>query len=153
MNKKRILFDLDGVLTDFVSVAPKTEDGKVDWDAIKLSSPGFWENLNWIPEGKILIEECIKMNIPVGILTAVFFQSGKVGKLNWLKNNLPMIDEKDIYIVSRGDQKCKVAGPNDILIDDIEKYVNKFNEVYPGHAILYTGFQTTMENILRVLSK
>lgn len=150
--KKRVLFDMDGVLTDFTADAPKTESGEVDWTKLMSLGSSFWENLKWIPDGKLLLSEVMKMGVPVGILSAIFFPAGVAGKRKWLGENLPNIDDKDIYIVKRGDLKSEVAGPNDILIDDMQKYVDKFNEKYPGHAILFTNFEETMTKLLQCLS-
>lgn len=152
-SKKRVLFDMDGVLTDFISEVPKTPEGEVDWTGLMELGSSFWENLKWIPEGKLLLSEVIKMGVPVGILSAIFYPAGVIGKKKWLSKNIPGIDEENIYIVKKGDLKSTVAGPNDILIDDMPKYVDKFNEKFPGHAILFTNFEETMTKLLNVLSK
>ena len=144
---RRVLFDLDGVLTDFESVAPKLDNGKVDWNKVKTLGRDFWKNMPWLEEGKKLITEVMNLGIKVGILSSIFLPAGIVGKKEWIKKNLPMIDEIDVVIVRTGSQKPSAAGPNDLLIDDQLRSVELFNARYSGNGILYTGFETTLQKI------
>lgn len=147
----RVLFDMDGVLTDFESVAPKTEDGKVDWKKIKTYGREWWSSIPWLEEGKKLITEVMNLGVTVGILSAIFTPAGKAGKRDWIKKNLPMLDEADIKIVCRGYSKPFAACSNDLLVDDQPRYVDIFNKRFENSAILYTGFESTLEEIKKKL--
>ena len=154
-----VFLDLDGVLVDFVGGACKLHNvvnpylkpenhGKYDMDKlINLKANQFWEsmnynfwaNLDWLPDGQMLIKTILKYvsEEQVTILTSPISQPGCVdGKIHWIKTHLPMW-KRSFFI---GPPKHKISGPGKLLIDDhdvnIDKWLcHKNGKPTGGHAI------------------
>ena len=89
----KIFLDMDGVIVNFRGQCEKYEcinGNKVNWETVHRGGTEFWEEMEWLPEGKELYQWILKLckqeNIDLFILTSVNFTDGKIGKLNWLKN-------------------------------------------------------------------
>jgi 5'(3')-deoxyribonucleotidase len=137
--------DLDGVLVDFVKGALDywdAEDFVVDhWDFDKTLSAklkinveyfwgcldqGFWEALEWTPDGKDILAACEeKYGGEVYLLTSPCATEGCAeGKTNWVKRNLPQYQRK-LFI---GSAKHAFASPDKTLVDDSDTNVKKFSQ-------------------------
>lgn len=135
----KIFLDMDGVLCDFnkkvESLNAFKPDGKVNWDILYNIGSEVWSNMEWVPEGKILynyvIHFCKKHNIIPAILSAIRFDCGKIGKMEWLKNNCPDIKSENIIIVNNGLEKHKYAEHTSLLIDDNKEFCAKYSKKGP----------------------
>lgn len=146
-NSVRLLVDMDGVLTDFVSHIcqlhgrdnPYLGDkhlGLFDMDKIwgmsasEFWSPcgyEFWSTMDWMPDGAATLNHCEQLVGPenVCILTAPCATAGCVdGKRDWIANRAPEYKKRVLI----GSCKEFLACDNNILIDDRDENVQKFRE-------------------------
>lgn len=124
---KRVLLDMDGVLCNFDEMADehnmRKENGKCDWKKIqKEMGSGFWSMMEWTEHGQDLLNRvhsfCQEHNLKLGILSAIFLDCGKRGKMKWLAEHCPQIDSEEILITDKGVNKFKSMLEGDLLIDD-----------------------------------
>lgn len=124
---KRVLLDMDGVLCNFDKMADehnmRKENGKCDWKKIqKEMGSGFWSMMEWTEHGQDLLNRvhsfCQEHNLKLGILSAIFLDCGKRGKMKWLAEHCPQIDSEEILITDKGVNKFKSMLEGDLLIDD-----------------------------------
>ena len=143
---KTIYLDMDGVLCNFedMAVGKRALDlvsRTLNWELMKSFGSEFWEELPWIREGlrlyTWLYTFCIQNKIDLCILSAVALEDGKIGKLNWIKNNIK-INPLCVYFVDSGKDKKHFAEENAILIDDYSKNVSEFISA-GGKAILFNN--------------
>lgn len=154
----KIFLDMDGVIVNFRGQCEKYEcinGNKVNWEVVHQGGPEFWEEMEWLPEGKELYEWILKLceqeNIDLFILTSVNFTEGKIGKLNWLKNNTK-IDKHHIIIINLGKEKEYYADQNSILIDDFRKNCEAFANG-GGQFVKYETPRQTKDDLITLLSK
>lgn len=154
----KIFLDMDGVIVNFRGQCEKYEcinGNKVNWEVIHQAGPEFWEEIEWLPEGKELYQWILKLceqeNIDLFILTAVHFTDGKIGKLNWLKNNTK-IDRHHIVITNTGNEKAYYADQNSVLIDDYRKNCEAF-AAGGGQFIKYETPRQTKDDLVALLGK
>jgi len=131
--------DLDGVLADFeqgiknkFNKYPNELNEVVMWNALR-KSPGFYEELLWMPEGKELWQR-IKIYNPI-ILTGCPFNypSAAQEKLNWCARELG----PDIKVITcKTKDKPKYCNVGDILIDDRDIIMEQWIEK-GGKYVLY----------------
>ncbi len=154
-----VFLDLDNVLVDFVNGACRHHGvpnpylnpdnrGKYNMETlIKMDGKAFfgkmdfdfWSNLEWLPDGRDIIEAILKYVSPkqVTILSSPIATNGCLdGKIHWIRNNTP--EWKRSFFI--GPNKHKIAGPNKILIDDHDVNVDNWvtrDDGTPtgGHAI------------------
>lgn len=126
---KRVLLDMDGVLCDFDKMADehnmRKENGKCDWKKIQREmGSGFWSRMEWMENGQELLNRvhsfCQEHNFKLGILSAIFLDCGKRGKMKWLADHCPQIDSENIIITDKGVNKWLKLEDGDVLIDDSE---------------------------------
>lgn len=131
---KQVYLDMDGVLCGFEKAAVEAgvldmKNRSVDWPTLKALGVKFWEELEWINEGKKLYDFlktfCRKHKIDLCILSSIHSSSGKEGKKNWLKNNTE-INPMNVYIVNKANDKKSFADAESILIDDYSKNIQEF---------------------------
>lgn len=144
----KLFLDMDGVLVDWckgahnlhgVSWTPGVwpyPTGSEGWDWHKtigmaddeLFTPmdsAFWANLDWMEDGKRLLNLCEKY---VGfhnicLLTSPHNLSLSVsGRMAWIRSNLPEYVNKVLFGVPK--EMC--ASRNTILVDDYDKNINKW---------------------------
>jgi hypothetical protein len=141
-----VFLDLDGVLVDFVKGACKlhgvenpylnpVNHGKYNMETlIHIDSKiffdkmghDFWANLEWLPDGREIIEAILKYVSPeqVTLLTSPIKTLGCTsGKMDWIEKNLPQW--KRSFLI--GPNKHKIAGPGKLLIDDYDINVDKWS--------------------------
>jgi hypothetical protein len=149
----QLFCDLDGVLADFdegtkslLGKYPDELNQRLMWSTLKKYKT-FYEDLQWMPEGKILWENIKKYN-PI-ILTGCphGYPSAVKQKLNWCARELG----PDVKVITcKTKDKPKFCNPNsgDILIDDrtiiMDEWIAK-----GGKYILYS--EGNLESILEGL--
>lgn len=146
----QIYLDLDGVITDFDKGWQKVFAVEVDsmktsyWDEpydITGCTPeefwgwidnteGFWENLEFTPESKQLLE-LLEPYKPVLVTTPS--PNGAGGKQWWIKKHLPEYFHDGRYFI--GGRKETLAAPTKLLIDDNDVNCSRFVN-HGGQALL-----------------
>ena len=141
----KLFLDLDGVIVDFVSGFEKVMEangyGKVfrqsfwtDNEALCKemikNTPGFWENLGWTKDGKVLWDY-VKRYQPCIISTPTFEDPDCIpSKMAWVDRNLP--EAGDVHLIRRSHKvlyaKDKVSGKPNLLVDDHISTVNEWRQ-------------------------
>lgn len=151
-----IYCDMDGVLADFNfsfteyfgdhpnNVFPILGDDEI-WKIVN-NIPGFWSDMPWTRDGRILWE-FIKPYKPVLLTTpAKTVKNCKSDKIRWKNKHI----SKDTLIIF-SDSKQDYANSETILIDDtkenIEKFVNK-----GGIGILHTSAEETIKQLIDIMN-
>ncbi len=160
---KKIFIDMDGVLCDFwkavqekmgIDLAKLSDEDKEELakgkdfvEKIKdsfgisefkikdtFSDPDFWADMQWLPQGKKLIEHLMsKGDYDIYVLTAPSKfapEECKRGKRIWLEKNLPELAAKVIFEYN----KYEHAEPDALLIDDNEIHTDSF-KTHGGESI------------------
>lgn len=156
---KTIFLDMDGVICDFRKQCEKfhcIDKNQVNWEIIYDEGPEFWENIEWTKDGlffyKWLRQLCKEENIDLYILTSVNFRDGKIGKLNWLKKNIPEFDTHHILITNKGKEKALYANNETLLVDDFGKNCKIFEKA-GGIAIKFENAAQAKNDIASMLIK
>lgn len=145
----KLILDLDGVLVDFVKGALQSVNIEYDYDQYpkgirdieeaynlrmskadfwnSLNEPRFWENLEWMHDGKEILRLCEKYAGKSNI--TICTSSGKMefaaaGKLFWMKLNIPYYVNRHQFLIGPSKHAC--AAPNRVLVDDYEKNCGLF---------------------------
>lgn len=125
----QIFCDLDGVLVNFdkgiyniLGKYPKDISDAFLWKTV-YSTPNFFYNLDWMPDGKELWDYIELYDPP--ILTGLPGKDGKQQKIAWVDDQ---IGSHVNVIVCKSREKCLYAQPGDILIDDRTKYRHLWEE-------------------------
>jgi 5'(3')-deoxyribonucleotidase len=149
-----IYCDMDGVLVDFdkgfktlSGYEPKFYEDKFGtekfWQLINDGGVEWWENLEWMSDGRELWSYIKKYN-PF-ILTAPSREpESKTGKKSWVKNHIK--DKWDALIFSPAYLKCEYASKYNILIDDKPSTIMNWERV-GGIGILHTSAKETIEEL------
>lgn len=139
-----VFLDMDGVIVDWTKAAMEFHGlnypqypcpGRWDWVGhLGLSPKVFWKplsrefyaNLPWTEDGpeilKIIVDTVGWDNIT--ILTSPILQGGcAAGKIDWLQREIPELDRQFLI----GPQKHLLASPNNVLIDDAQHNIAKWN--------------------------
>jgi hypothetical protein len=95
----------------------------IRWGVLN-DTPNFWENLDFMPDGKA-IWNFVKKYKPK-ILSACGSKAGSIcreGKMRWLTKHLGMNNLSGVHLVTRSEKKkyAVVNGRPTILIDDYDK--------------------------------
>lgn len=177
-NKIKVLVDLDGVLCDFTKAFQtaskgwiikdkngnviETVDGTLTfeqfkdkysksqaWKIVMKSGLDFWENMEWLSDGKELWSYVNKTFGSAEILSAPSSDPNSAkGKLIWCKRELNPQPIK-VNLVPAKDKQI-FAKPNHILIDDkdlnIQQWIDK-----GGIGILHTDTKSTIQKIEEVI--
>ena len=148
----KIFLDMDGVIVNFRGQCEKYEcinGNKVNWETVHRGGPEFWEEMEWLPEGKELYQWILKLckQEPYHMIE----KDGKIGKLNWLKNNTK-IDKHHIIITNLGKEKEYYADENSVLIDDFKKNCEAFAKG-GGQFVKYETPRQTKDDLITLLGK
>ena len=145
--------DLDGVLADFEEGVQNKFGKNINelsqdkmWTVLR-NTPKFYENLPWMPKGRMLWE-AIKDYNPV-ILTGCPRGWGEEDKRNWCARELgPHV--KVICCETR--EKPNFCSEGDMLIDDRELIMNEWIQK-GGKYVLYSesNFELNIETIKKYL--
>jgi len=142
MRKPTVLFDMDGVLCDFVGGSLRRHGltlplKECRWDFMEqvgfvgggdprfwepLSNPEFWANLDPMPDGMELFSRVVE-ELPrdqVGFLSSGLCPGSADGKRDWIRRHLPGW-EKHLIL---GTAKHLVAAPCKVLIDDFDHNID-----------------------------
>jgi hypothetical protein len=150
-----IFCDMDGVLVDFekgyhdltgnhASQFPKGDSSF--WKPIEEEGAMFWATLPWMSDGQELWSY-IKKHKPYILSAPSQDPSSKIGKEAWLKMNLQN-NFKKAYFASRGNKQM-FAGPNKILIDDLQQTINEWN-AKGGIGIHHTSASNTIKELKKL---
>jgi hypothetical protein len=154
----KIFVDLDGVLADFDRGYKKltgkstkhidVQDSQTFWDTFKQSledkqmfEQEYWENLEWMSDGKLLWNYVKKYN-PYILTAPSINPASKIGKRKWVErlNNMKNIYFRSAFL------KSDFARKDTILIDDrkdtIERWDNK-----GGIGILHISAENTIKKL------
>lgn len=155
-----VYLDMDGVITNWDEQVDlykvRKESGKANWDKICKIGSSFWINMPWLIDGHRLYLGILdlqkKYNFKLGILSAIFSKSGKIGKKYWLERNCPEINPENIIICDRAVNKQEFALANRLLIDDVVTNCYSFVEK-GGNAILYTTYKEVLYKLEELLKR
>lgn len=148
--KKQIFVDLDGVLVDFVVGAEafygKKHNHPEDWGFHYEEDWGmspeefwtgldvnFWTNLPWTTDAELILA-LVEPYDPVILTAPPLSGGGLVGKVAWIRKNLPAYFKDKRYLIGSGKQYA--AHPAALLIDDKEENAEQFTEA-GGTGILW----------------
>lgn len=153
-----IYLDMDGVLTDFdYQIAyynARKATGGIDWDKVHKIGASFWTSMPWLLDGHRLYNDVLDLqkqyNFKLGILSAIFTNSGKRGKRYWLEQNCPEINSENVIICDRSFHKVQHAKPNRLLIDDKDLNCADFVK-NNSHAIMYTTYAEVVHKLEEIL--
>ena len=164
-----IFCDMDGVLCNFdqgyrdltrmSTSAADTKGTSFFWNLFRKkvgkNEKDFWANLQWQPGGKklweiispyspnILSSPAIDFKLPQDQQLDPNKNQSIQGKKIWIAKNLYNVN-KEIFVPAV--QKSTFAGPNHILIDDMEKNTNAW-QASGGIAILHKNLNNTLEEL------
>ena len=119
MNKKRIYFDMDGVLVDFESGLAKVDEATKEQYKGKLDEiPGLFALMEPIPGAAEVVRLLARNNYDLFILTTSPWNNPTAAsdKIEWVKKHLDDIFHKRVIITHRKDLL-----EGDYLIDDRAK--------------------------------
>lgn len=151
MEQKYNLFvDMDGVLVDFnkgyfeltgTDISDKYQNSAAFWEPIDRAGITFWEDLNWTEDGKRLWDYVEKYG-PTILSSPSRKNDSRVGKHAWVKRELPNAH----LILRTANDKKEFACPHCILIDDLQKNIDSWNES-GGIGILHTSADDTIKQL------
>lgn len=156
-----IYVDMDGVLTNFDkqfsllnqdTLFPKefiAQYGEEKfWDLINKEGIKFWHLMEWNPGGMKLINFLLKNFNPKNIIlltTPSYEIESKIGKHLWIKDQL-----HNKFKVIFSFNKEEYATPNNILIDDRNENIKKWNGAN-GIGILHIDIDTTLKKLKHII--
>lgn len=153
MGEYKLYCDMDGVLVDFdkgyFELTGHVLDGShrsdTDfWDPINSAGYDFWNNLEWMGDGKLLWSYIEKYKPE--LLSAPSRQvESRVAKNHWAERELPGTH----LILRNAKHKKDFAGPKNILIDDRLDNINGWIEA-GGIGILHTSAVDTIKKLKKL---
>jgi 5'(3')-deoxyribonucleotidase len=151
--EKVLFLDLDGVLIDFQKRALEFHNASIDWDAPEnkgqfamdkilgismnafwepLNTFEFWEEMDWMPDGKEILDICEHYCDNICLLTSPSAKpESSYGKTKWIRQELPRYKRK--FLIGCSKEFC--ARPNAHLVDDRTENVASFTKA-GGHGFL-----------------
>ena len=143
---------MDGVLTDFeqqfkdhYTWSPKQyidKNGKNEfWKAVDELGLPFWEQMQWMPEGKKLWEAIKDKNVEI-LSSPSQSETSRIGKRNWVRFNICGTK----LTLCHSSRKQYFAEPYAILIDDRKDTINAWNE-RGGVGILFESTDQVLDKL------
>lgn len=162
MKITKVYFDMDGVLADFdrglielcklqpLDQATKTEeDDDRMWAGVKAAGH-FYDKLEFMPGAKEMFDTIRdKYGLGVEILSGIpkprrGIETAGEDKISWAHRLLA--EDLKVNIVYREEKKNYVTGPDCVLIDDLEKNINEWEQC-GGTGILFTSAADVIKRI------
>jgi len=150
----KIYVDMDGVLTDFegqladlLGISRKAAKGYKSssmWKKVEDAGESFWSTMEWMPGGKELWD-FVKDYNPTILSSPIRHKSSHSGKREWVKKHL------GDFPVILDSEKYTHAKPGDILIDDLSKNIDPWND-HKGVGILHKDAKSTISVLKKLLS-
>ena len=147
----KIFCDLDGVLVDFEAGFARNfgfphnsvQEG-VMWKYI-LSHERHWHDLPMMPDAQLLWDFIKDMDptICTGCPSSGYAHAD-AGKRHWC--NEMLIPNPQVITCRSKDKPLHMSAPGDILIDDLEKNIARWNEA-GGIGVLHTSAESTIEQL------
>lgn len=142
IDDKTIIFcDMDGVIADFETQAWKTDvidaQGNMNYDKMDRA---WWAGIPAFP-GANDFYDFLDQIAPVKFLTGPMMNPDcHAGKGDWIMNFLPEREKFALMdlIICPSKDKCLLAKPNHLLVDDREEVVEAWRNA-GGKAILHKG--------------
>ena len=152
----RIYCDLDGVLSDFdgrfrelIGQSPdsyKDEYGKkAFWKAVDDEGEEFWSGMQPMPDASRLWNYIEKYN-PELLSAPSSKPYSHTGKQLWVDQHLPGVT---LNLKPATEKHHFCTGPNDILIDDREDTIQRWNNA-GGVGILHKNAQDTINQLAKL---
>jgi FMN phosphatase YigB (HAD superfamily) len=152
-NKLDLYCDMDGVIVDFdtgyhkltgTDLSGEFRSDPAFWEPINNAGVKFWEDLDWMPDGKRLWKYIEKYN-PIILSAPSNRDESRVGKQFWVKRELPGVH---LYL-RYAKHKIDFATPHSVLIDDrlpnIEDWINA-----GGIGIHHTSTESTIHHLKKL---
>ena len=152
LNKKsiKIYLDMDGVICDFkkkyadMGGDPKDLEGS-SWklDPKICNAHEFWEDMEWMPDGKELIEALRPFN-PTLLTAGWEDRDCMEARSKWFNREIGYKSGVSGMIIDKN--KSIYAPDGNILIDDYTKNTVPWDAA-GGHAILHTSTKQTLSDL------
>jgi len=145
--------DMDAVLVNFIKgyydltgedITGTFQDDANFWKPIDKAGVKYWENLEWMPDGKELWEY-IKKYTPKLLSSPSRENASRVGKRKWVERELPGVT----VILRSANKKKEFAHPKSILIDDRLPNIEKWEKA-GGIAIHHTSTKQTIKELKKL---
>ena len=129
---------------------PSEEADKIKWDILN-STHNFWENLNFMPDGKRIWNFVKKYKPKILSACGANAKHCKEGKIRWLQTHLGMNNLSGVHLVPRSHKKqfAKVDNKKTILIDDYDKNCIEFMSA-GGIAIQATNGDSIIKELKKL---
>lgn len=160
MRDFEIYCDLDGVLVDLAGriseiYGKDLRNGSISSylqelvnSQSKTDTLNFWINLDKTNDC-MMLWKFIEQFTPTIITSCSNMPIACTGKKKWCDNHLS-IPSRRVICVPRSDSKKNYAGPNRVLIDDLESNINEW-EASGGIGILHKSAVTTLKILKEIL--
>lgn len=160
--KYTIFVDLDGVLVDFDkgykeltgynTSHAKLQDKEEFWKLLNnsleqknITEKDYWSNLEWMKDGKQLWNYISRYN-PYILTAPSRNPESQEGKKEWVENNIGYVKK---VIFSSSYKKQLYSKPNNILIDDREDIIKKWND-RGGIGIYHRSTSSTIKELEKI---
>lgn len=153
---KTIYVDSDGVLANFdqhyeTLFGPKTDDATL-WKNIN-SYPNYFAEIPPYDKAQKLLAFLKSTGLEVKILTATGWQYDRVSpqKKAWFMRNFGLF-ANDVITVKAGKDKAVYANTHSILIDDMMKNIDVWEQA-GGIGIWHTDIDYTIDEVAAILNE
>ncbi len=148
-----IYCDMDGVIVDFVKgykeltgvdTTHYVNSTPEFWAPVDEQGPAFWASLDWTRDGQTLWSY-IKKYRPNLLSSPSRSITSKVGKQAWVQSHLPRTQYRELLLYPRHEKQL-FSGKDHILIDDLERTINEWNNK-GGIGIHHTSAANTIKQL------
>ena len=147
---------MDGVIVDFVKgykeltgidTTNYVNSTPEFWQPVDEQGPAYWANLDWTRDGQQLWSY-IKKYKPNILSSPSRSLTSRVGKEAWVQIHIPKSQYKELFLYPRHEKQL-FAGENKILIDDLAKTIDEWNDK-GGIGILHTSAANTITQLKKL---